>query len=50
MTLDLVAKGAETLLTLTHVRFASEGSRDGHKGGCSTIQDRLAAPCQKAAA
>jgi len=37
VTLDLVPEGAGTLLTLTHVRFASESARDGHKGGWETI-------------
>ncbi|MEO6298598.1 MAG: SRPBCC family protein [Paracoccaceae bacterium] len=43
VTLDLQPDGAATLLTLTHVRFANEGSRDGHKSGWSTILDGLAA-------
>ena len=43
VTLDLAPDGDATLLTLTHVRFASEGSRDGHKGGWTTILDGLVA-------
>lgn len=43
VTIDLVPEGRETLLTLTHTRFANEGSRDGHKGGWTTILDGLAA-------
>ncbi len=43
VTLDLVPVGAETLLTLTHVRFATESSRDGHKRGWATILDGLVA-------
>ena len=41
VTLDLIPDGAGTLLTLTHVRFASESSRDGHKGGWGAILDGL---------
>jgi uncharacterized protein YndB with AHSA1/START domain len=37
VTLDFVAKGAGTLLTLTHVRFDSEESRDNHEGGWTAI-------------
>lgn len=43
VTLDLVPDGAATLLTLTHVRFENEGSRDGHKGGWTAILDGLVA-------
>jgi uncharacterized protein YndB with AHSA1/START domain len=43
VTLDLAPDGDATLLKLTHVRFASEASRDGHTGGWSTILDGLAA-------
>ena len=50
VTLDLVPQGNETILTLTHVRFANESSRDGHKGGWTTILDGLVATYQKAAA
>ena len=37
VTLELVADGEATLLTLTHVRFETESSRDGHTGGWTTI-------------
>ena len=43
VTLDLVPDGTATLLTLTHVRFESEGSRDGHRGGWTAILDGLLA-------
>jgi uncharacterized protein YndB with AHSA1/START domain len=43
VTLDLVPEGEGTLLTLTHVRFANESSRDGHSGGWTTILDGLVA-------
>lgn len=43
VTLDLVPDGPATLLTLTHERFASESSRDGHAGGWTTILDGLTA-------
>lgn len=43
VTLDLMAEGDATLLTLTHVRFASDGSRDGHRAGWDAILDGLAA-------
>jgi uncharacterized protein YndB with AHSA1/START domain len=39
--LDFVADGAATLLTLTHVRFESESSRDGHRSGWTSILDGL---------
>jgi uncharacterized protein YndB with AHSA1/START domain len=35
-----VANGTE--ITLTQVKFLSEGARDGHKGGWTQILDRLA--------
>lgn len=50
VTLDLVPDGDETLLTLTHVRFSTESSRDGHQGGWGTILDGLVATWAKAAA
>jgi uncharacterized protein YndB with AHSA1/START domain len=50
VTLDLVPQGGQTMLTLTHVRFANESSRDGHKGGWTTILDGLVATYEKAAA
>ena len=43
VTLDLAPKADGTLLTLTHVRFANESSRDGHRGGWTTILDGLVA-------
>lgn len=43
VTLDLLPDGDATLLTLTHVRFATEASRDGHRGGWETILAGLAA-------
>jgi uncharacterized protein YndB with AHSA1/START domain len=41
VTLDFVAQDAGTLITLTHHRFVSEQSRDGHLGGWSVILDAL---------
>lgn len=49
VTMDLVPQTGGTLVTLTHVRFSSEGSRDGHKGGWTTILDGLAKAYQQAA-
>jgi uncharacterized protein YndB with AHSA1/START domain len=43
VTIDLAPEGDATLLTLTHSRFASEDSRDGHREGWTTILDGLAA-------
>lgn len=43
VTLDLQPDGDATLLTLTHVRFENESSRDGHKGGWTAILDGLVA-------
>jgi uncharacterized protein YndB with AHSA1/START domain len=43
VTLDLAPDGEVTLLTLTHVRFETESSRDGHSGGWTTILDGLVA-------
>jgi uncharacterized protein YndB with AHSA1/START domain len=43
VTLDLVPDGAATMLTLTHVRFENESSRDGHRGGWTAILDGLVA-------
>ncbi len=43
VTLTFMPNGAGTDLTLTHVRFANEGSRDGHAGGWATILDGLLA-------
>ena len=39
--LSPVAEGTE--ITLTQVKFLSEGARDGHQGGWARILDRLAA-------
>ena len=43
-----VAEGTE--ITLTQVRFLSEGARDGHKGGWTLILERLATLMTEAAA
>lgn len=50
VTLDLAPQGAGTMVTLTHVRFAGESSRDAHQGGWTTILDGLALAYQHAAA
>jgi uncharacterized protein YndB with AHSA1/START domain len=50
VTLDFEPQGSATLLTLTHVRFASESSRDGHRSGWTTILDGLVASYPAAAA
>jgi uncharacterized protein YndB with AHSA1/START domain len=50
VTMDLVPQSGGTLVTLTHVRFATESSRDGHRGGWTTILDGLAQAHQQAAA
>ncbi len=42
VTLDFTPDGDSTMLTLTHVRFANEGARDGHKAGWTSILDTLA--------
>ena len=41
VTLDLKAEGGGTLLTLTHERFSTAESRDGHKKGWTEIVERL---------
>ncbi len=41
-----VAEGTE--LTLSQVRFLSEGARDGHRGGWKLILERLAATLEAA--
>lgn len=43
VTLDFAPDGEATLLTLTHVRFETESSRDGHLGGWTAIVDGLVA-------
>lgn len=43
-----VARGTE--VSLSQVKFLSEGARDGHKGGWTMILDRLEALMTKAAA
>ncbi|MBF9032048.1 SRPBCC domain-containing protein [Rhodobacterales bacterium HKCCE3408] len=42
VTLTFAPDGNGTLVTLHHVRFVSEGSRDGHKAGWTAILDALA--------
>ena len=42
VTLDFAPDGDATLVTLTQVRFASEGARDGHKAGWTAILETLA--------
>ena len=41
VTLDLVPKDGGTDLTLRHVRFPSEQSRDDHQGGWTSIMSML---------
>lgn len=43
VTLDFEPQGPATMVTLTHVRFNSEQSRDNHKSGWTSILDNLAA-------
>jgi len=50
VTLTFAAQDGGTLLTLTHVRFVDESSRDGHRGGWTTILDGLAKTYAKSAA
>lgn len=50
VTIRLAATGADTALTLTQVKFLSEGARDGHRGGWTLILDRLDAALQSAPA
>jgi hypothetical protein len=49
VTQDLAPNGSRTLLTMTHLRFAGAGNRDGHPGGWSTILDGLVASWAQAA-
>ncbi|MBF9034534.1 SRPBCC domain-containing protein [Rhodobacterales bacterium HKCCE2091] len=41
VTLDFVPRDGGTELTLTHVRFATESSRDGHEAGWTAILAEL---------
>ena len=43
VTLDFAPDGDATMVTLTQVRFASEGSREGHRSGWTSILTALAA-------
>lgn len=43
VTVDLIAAGEGTELVLTHARFATEASRDGHTEGWNASLSRLAA-------
>lgn len=42
VTLDFVAKGEGTDVTLTHTKFATESARDAHQGGWMSIMGALA--------
>jgi uncharacterized protein YndB with AHSA1/START domain len=42
VTLDFAPDGDATMVTLTQVRFAHEGARDGHRAGWTLILDNLA--------
>ena len=42
VTLDFRPEGDSTHLTLTHIRFPNQESRDNHEGGWTTILARLA--------
>lgn len=48
VTLHLDPEGEGTRLTLTQVKFLSEGARDGHQAGWTLILDRLDAALQEA--
>ncbi len=48
--MDLVPQPGGTLVTLSHLRFARESSRDGHQGGWTRILDGLATACLQATA
>lgn len=41
VTIRLAPKGDGTEVTLSQVKFLSEGARDGHRGGWTHILDRL---------
>jgi uncharacterized protein YndB with AHSA1/START domain len=43
VTVEFVANGSATTLTLTHAQFADEGARDRHHHGWSGSLDKLAA-------
>jgi uncharacterized protein YndB with AHSA1/START domain len=43
VTIDFAPEGAGTRVTLHHVKFNSEGARDGHVRGWTMILDTLAA-------
>ncbi len=42
LTLDLLDRGGQTELVLTHEGFKSEQSRDNHNGGWTSIVEKLA--------
>lgn len=48
VTIRLAPVAAGTEVTLTQVKFLSEGARDGHHGGWTRILERLAAALQAA--
>jgi uncharacterized protein YndB with AHSA1/START domain len=48
VTIRLVPMAGGTEVTLTQVKFLSEGARDGHKGGWTLILERLATTLQTA--
>lgn len=50
VTIQLAPVDEGTELTLSQVKFLSEGARDGHKGGWTMILDRLANALQAAPA
>ena len=50
VTIDLAEEAGHTMLTLTHRRFETESSRDGHRGGWAVILDGLVAFHQAAPA
>ena len=50
VTIQLAPVAEVTELTLSQVKFLSEGARDGHKGGWTMILDRLANALQAAPA
>lgn len=48
MTVEFLKRGERTEMILTHTRFATEESRDGHAGGWGRIMDSLAGFLEKA--